>query len=79
MVQTMGLALFAGIFAWFCDYACDTRLLRLGVSRDRLEIAADPARYTGRAPEQVDEFLTEVIEPMLAGSHAIPATEEIRV
>jgi adenylosuccinate lyase len=31
-----------------------------------LRAAADPARYYGRAPEQVDEFLIEVIEPILA-------------
>ena len=51
----------------------------LGLSRDRLALAADPSRYTGRAAQQVDEFLTEVIEPMLAGSDSIPAREEIRV
>jgi adenylosuccinate lyase len=50
-----------------------------GVSRDRLQLATDPAKYTGRAAEQVDEFLEEVIEPLLAGSHVIPAAEEIRV
>jgi len=27
---------------------------------------ADPARFYGRAPEQVDEYLTAVIEPILA-------------
>lgn len=32
-----------------------------------LSAAADPARYVGRAPEQVDEFLREVVEPLLAG------------
>jgi adenylosuccinate lyase len=51
----------------------------LGVGRDRLALAADPARYIGRAPQQVDEFLSEVIEPMLAGSNSIPSLEEIRV
>ena len=41
----------------------------------------DPSRYVGRAPEQVDEFLGEVLEPMLA-DEADPATsdrEEVRV
>ena len=33
-----------------------------------LTAATDPARYTGRAPEQVDEFLAEVVEPLLAGA-----------
>jgi adenylosuccinate lyase len=51
----------------------------LGVGRDRLALAADPARYIGRAPQQVDEFLSEVIEPMLAGSNNVPSLEEIRV
>jgi adenylosuccinate lyase len=45
-----------------------------------LSAAANPARYVGRAPEQVDEFLTEVIEPILAGAASLrePA-EAIRV
>ena len=51
----------------------------LNLSRERLGIAADPARYAGRASQQVDEFLAEVIAPMLAGSVAVPAEEEIRV
>jgi adenylosuccinate lyase len=51
----------------------------LGVPRERLALAADPARYVGRAPEQVDEFLSEVIEPILAGATSTPSLEEIRV
>lgn len=51
----------------------------LGIDRDRLALAADPSRYVGRAPEQVDEFLSEVIEPLLAGTTEIPSAEEIRV
>ena len=51
----------------------------LGLSPERLAVAADPSRYTGRAARQVDEFMAEVIEPMLAGAKAIPAEEEIRV
>src|SRR4029079_14066419 len=51
----------------------------LGLSRDRLAVAADPGRYTGRASQQVDEFLSEVIEPILAGVTSGPAHEEIRV
>jgi adenylosuccinate lyase len=41
----------------------------------------DPSRYVGRAPEQVDEFLDEILEPMLA-EEADPATsdrDEVRV
>ena len=51
----------------------------LGLSREQLAIAADPVRYTGRAARQVDEFLAEVVEPMLAGAKPAPAEEEIRV
>ena len=38
-----------------------------GVSIDDLQQVVDARRYVGRAPEQVDEFLTEVIAPLLAG------------
>jgi hypothetical protein len=33
----------------------------------------------GRAPQQVDEFLAEVVEPLLAGAGAEPVLEEVRV
>ncbi len=51
-----------------------------GVSVDDLQSALDPERYVGRAPEQVDEFLAEVIEPLLSRTD-IPRTEheEVRV
>ena len=32
---------------------------------DDLRELADPARYVGRAPQQVDEFLEEIVEPVL--------------
>jgi adenylosuccinate lyase len=51
----------------------------LGIPRERLAVAADPSRYVGRAPQQVDEFLSDVIAPMLAGSLTTPLLEEIRV
>jgi adenylosuccinate lyase len=51
----------------------------LGLSRERLAVAADSSRYTGRAARQVDEFLAEVVEPLLAGARSAPAEEEIRV
>jgi adenylosuccinate lyase len=45
-----------------------------------LTAAADPTRYIGRSPEQVDEFLAEVIDPILTGAGAIRSTAEaIRV
>ena len=51
-----------------------------GVTRDELERAMDPRRFVGRAPRQVDEFLDEVVGPLLAGTGAgEPSLEEVRV
>jgi adenylosuccinate lyase len=45
-----------------------------------LNAAADPRRYVGRSPEQVDEFLSEVVDPILAGAPTRRDTREaIRV
>jgi adenylosuccinate lyase len=46
-----------------------------------LEAAADPSRFVGRAPEQVDEFLDAEIAPILASDRAAAeeAAEEVRV
>jgi len=47
------------------------------VPAEALEAELTPTRYTGRAPEQVDEFLHEVIGPLLARarSHAPDARQ----
>lgn len=37
-----------------------------GVSREELEEELKPERYVGRAPEQVDQFLAEWVEPALS-------------
>jgi adenylosuccinate lyase len=50
-----------------------------GISRAELEQAMDPKRFVGRAPQQVDEFLEEVLEPLLAGASADAVLEEMRV
>jgi adenylosuccinate lyase len=50
-----------------------------GVSVKDLEGAIDPRRFVGRAPEQVDDFLREVITPLFAGETARSEAEEIRV
>ena len=51
-----------------------------GVTREELERAMDPSRFVGRAPQQVDEFLAEVVGPLLAGStQAEPVLEDVRV
>ena len=51
-----------------------------GISRDELERAMDPKRFVGRAPEQVDEFLEEIVEPLLASGGAEDTVlEDVRV
>jgi adenylosuccinate lyase len=47
---------------------------------DDMRAVLDPRRFVGRAPQQVDEFLDEVIEPLLAhGGAEIAEREEVRV
>lgn len=43
-----------------------------------MQAALDPSAFVGRAPQQVDEFLKEVAEPLLAGADE-HAAEEVRV
>ncbi|MFI5255759.1 MAG: adenylosuccinate lyase [Gemmatimonadales bacterium] len=51
-----------------------------GISRQELESTMNAHRFVGRASEQVDEFLDEVVAPLLAGaSTAEPLLEEMRV
>ena len=51
-----------------------------GVSFADLELALQPSRFVGRAPEQVDEFLDAVVAPVLAAqAHADAVLEELRV
>ena len=51
-----------------------------GVKLKDLEGTIDPKRFVGRAPEQVDEFLRDVITPLFAGDVAKPErAEELRV
>lgn len=60
--------------------AADPEFATLGVSLDELHAAADPRRFVGRAPEQVDEFLAEVVEPLLAAAgDRGAAVDEVRV
>lgn len=48
------------------------------VSLRDMRDALDPAAFVGRAPQQVDEFLREVVEPLLEGVDVHEA-EEVRV
>ena len=41
-----------------------------GVPMDDIRAVADPRQFVGRAPQQVDEFLEEVMEPILAAAPA---------
>jgi adenylosuccinate lyase len=51
-----------------------------GVPVADLESALDPARFVGRAPQQVDDFLSAVVEPLLRAGHTPTASrEEVRV
>ncbi len=51
-----------------------------GVKLEDLRGVIDPKRFVGRAPEQVDEFLRDVITPLFAGETArSERAEEIRV
>ena len=44
-----------------------------GVSRAALDAVLEPARYVGRAPQQVEEFLDDVIQPLLNAHPSAPA------
>jgi adenylosuccinate lyase len=51
-----------------------------GVSVSELRDLVDPREFVGRAPEQVDDFLAHVIDPILAGAPAVEVdTELLRV
>ena len=50
------------------------------VPGDALRDSLDPARFIGRSAHQVDDFLTEVVAPILSASgESGPAREEVRV
>ncbi len=45
-----------------------------------LAAVTDPMRFVGRAPQQVDDFLVEVIQPILVAAGSVaPMKEEVRV
>jgi adenylosuccinate lyase len=52
-----------------------------GVAMDDLRDTLDPLRFIGRAAHQVDEFLEEIVDPLLAGMPAadIRDVAEVRV
>ena len=53
---------------------------KFNVSMADMKSLLDPKRFIGRAPQQVDEFLAEVVDPILArAKDAGPGREEVRV
>ena len=51
-----------------------------GLTMEDLKKTMDPSKYVGRAPQQVDEFLSEVVNPILeANKEDLGMTAEITV
>lgn len=51
-----------------------------GLSLEELQKCMEPSRYVGRAPQQVEEFLSEVVQPILDENREILGmTAEIHV
>ena len=50
-----------------------------GIPLHDLQAAAEPSRFVGRAPQQVEEFLDEVVAPWLARDRGSVGVEEVRV
>lgn len=51
-----------------------------GLTLEELSATMEPSRYIGRAPEQVEEFLTEIINPILkANQELLGLTADIQV
>ena len=50
------------------------------VPLDDVRAVTDPSHFIGRAPQQVDEFLAEVVQPILSSPDRVHApTEQVRV
>jgi adenylosuccinate lyase len=50
----------------------------IGISREEIDAMLDPARFTGRAAEQVDNFLRSEVEPLLATRTTTESVPELR-
>ncbi|MDL1948488.1 adenylosuccinate lyase, partial [Acidobacteria bacterium ACD] len=50
-----------------------------GLSFAEVEAAADPRRFVGRAPDQVDAFLREEVDPILAAHPEALSAEGVEV
>jgi adenylosuccinate lyase len=49
-----------------------------GLERREIAGALDPVRHIGRAPEQVDAFLRDHVQPLLDAAHDAAPTTELR-
>jgi adenylosuccinate lyase len=61
----------------FLDLVADDS--EVPMDRTELEALLDPARFVGRAPEQVREFLAEVVRPILAEAGELPEAKDLEV
>ena len=52
-----------------------------GVTKQMVADLSDPRRFIGRAPEQVDEFLNHIVQPLLEGidDEVVPQEQDLRV
>ncbi|MBR1598706.1 MAG: adenylosuccinate lyase [Lachnospiraceae bacterium] len=51
-----------------------------GMTKEEIEEILDPKNFVGRAPQQTEEFITEMVKPMLtANSNLLGLTAEINV
>ncbi len=50
-----------------------------GIPLEDLHAAAEPLRFVGRAPQQVEEFLEEQVKPWTSRTRGTMETEEVRV
>ena len=49
------------------------------LDRSELEALLDPARFVGRAPQQVREFLDEHVQPILDDAGELPEARDLDV
>ena len=52
----------------------------IGMTKEEIEAILEPKNFVGRAPEQTEEFITEVVKPVLdANKDILGMTAEINV
>ena len=50
-----------------------------GLSREELSAHMEPSRYIGRCPEQVSDFLTEHVQPVLESHKSVLADQAVEL